>query len=127
MNLERGLVAEDIVIHLLEGRGLDVKRHKTHGIDLKVNDRINIEVKSCKSLVKDKNKVRKGKFSFYPKDLERADLFSFVVFYRDISKVYFVDAETINNYFKHHKKKTKLSMTLNTFHNKIRKNSVRTE
>lgn len=118
-----GLKAELKVAKKIRRIHNEVKVNHTWGVDIQIHTPkkvINVEVKSAHYLVKNgKHKERKGKFYFYPNNLERPDFFAFVIFYEGGSDTFFVRGNVIRTYFKNHKKETKLSLGIPAFFKKI--------
>lgn len=77
-----------------------------------------IEVKSAHYEVGIKEKW-KGKFYFYPYNLDRPDFFAFIIYYEEGSDTFWVKKKIIVDYFRNHKKKTKLSLGIPTLLEKI--------
>ena len=99
------------------------KLNHSWGVDIVIKTpirEIKVEVKSAHYLVSNGHqKVRKGKFYFYPGNLLRPDFFAFVIFYEGGSDTFFVRGDIIRKHFENHKKKTKLSLGIPTLMDKI--------
>ena len=128
-NLENGIKAENMIAEKLIYRNKDIEQNHTWGIDIILNQKdkkIKIEVKSSQLYIRDKNgknRIRRGKFSFQLKDLEREiDYFAFVIFKTNEKvKTYWVTGDVIRKHFSIRKQNAKLGLGIPTLLNNIKK------
>jgi len=127
-NLERGIVAENLIVEKIHFRNKDLELEQNHtwGIDIILNNKnkkkVKIEVKSCQRFVKNKcgkEGIRLGKFSIQLTDLERdIDYFAFVI-NKANGKVntYWVKGDIIRKHFSTRKQNKKLGFGISTLLN----------
>ncbi len=124
-NLEKGILAENLIAkELRELYECEVSQNHTWGVDIEIQkglQTILVEVKSASYFVKNGSKVRKGNFYFYPYNLERADYFAFVINNNFGPRTIWVKGGDIVEYFKNHKKRTKLCLTIPSLLNRVKK------
>ena len=135
-NFEKGIDSENRVARVLKKEipnECEIEQNHSWGVDIVVRNKdyppfafvkeIKVEVKSANEKVKNGNKgLRSGKFSFYPNNLNKPDYFAFEVCKLD-NKIttYWVKGEVIQNHFKDHKRKTKLTLGVPTLLQRISK------
>lgn len=125
-NLEKGIMAENMIARKLRLKNQDFEQNHTWGIDIILNQknkRIKIEVKSSQLFVKGSNGIRSGKFSIQLNDLERdIDYFAFVI-YKPREKVdtYWVRGEVVRKHFATRKRNKKLGLGIPTLLTRIPK------
>lgn len=94
-------------------------------MDIQLNIKLKtiyIEVKSANRYVRNgKSGWRAGAFYFLPYNLNRADFYALVINYLDKPKTFWVKKEEIQQYFKDHKKRNKLCLTIPSLLNKIKR------
>ena len=125
-NLEKGIMAENMIARKLRLRNRDFEQNHTWGIDIILNQknkRIKIEVKSSQLFVKSDKGVRRGKFSIQLNDLEREiDYFVFVIYKpREKVNTYWVRGEVIRKHFEFRKRNKKLGLGIPTLLTRIPK------
>jgi len=126
-NLERGIIAEnEIAREIKDNSNFEIEQNHTWGVDIILSTRmktIGIEVKSANLFVKNgKNKMRSGKFSFYPNNINKPDFFVFVVNKKDNKKsTYWVAGDVIRNHFKNRKRNSKFTLGIPTLMTRIPK------
>jgi hypothetical protein len=122
--LQKGNYIEELIKNKINEReDLEVILHnKTHGVDLLVESEdgeiFSIEVKSANKFIKqfrkkqNKYSNRAGNFFICPDDLDRADLFVFVITEKNSKNIspeniFFIDPENVRKFLKNRKKDAK--------------------